>query len=237
MTLGQNLIKQRKARHLSQQGMAEKLHIERTTYNRWERDISCPSLDMIKQLAIEFGTTLDELCDFVSKPENKVEPVDEAKVRLQEMGINTVFNAVSIVISIDGLEYGIDKRDLPELVKSADTRYKKLIDSISKGMYQSALTMVLNSGIIDVSQQYGKSLVNEIEVKLFDWLNKYDEKLTPGVLAEITKEWLIKLPIRTRESVWEQLIYDLVISNTIDPDQYELEKEKWKCPSYKAHGK
>ena len=230
MTLGQNLIKQRKARHLSQQSMAEKMNVERTTYNRWERDISYPSLDTIKQLAIEFGTTLDELCDFVPKLENKVEPADKAKVRLQEMGINTASNGNSIVITVDGLEYGIDKRDLPLLVKSADTRYNKLIASISKGMYQSALTMVLNSGMIDVSQQYGKNLVSEIEVKLFDWLNKYDEKLSSGVLAEITKERLIKLPIRTRESVWEQLIYDLVISNTIDPDQYELEKEKWKCP-------
>lgn len=50
MNLGQRLIELRKAKHLSQEEVAEKLNVTRQTISKWETNQSSPEFDKILPL-------------------------------------------------------------------------------------------------------------------------------------------------------------------------------------------
>ena len=49
--LGENIRALRKARGLSQQELAERLHVVRQTVSKWEQGLSVPDADMLVRLA------------------------------------------------------------------------------------------------------------------------------------------------------------------------------------------
>lgn len=65
MTIGEKLQKLRRARGLSQEGLAEMLSVTRQTISKWELSQSTPDLDYIAKLSDVFGVTTD----YLIKPE------------------------------------------------------------------------------------------------------------------------------------------------------------------------
>lgn len=61
MNLGQRLIELRKAKHLSQEEVAEKLNVTRQTISKWETNQSSPEFDKILPLCELFEISTDEL--------------------------------------------------------------------------------------------------------------------------------------------------------------------------------
>ena len=61
MTLGEMIRSKREERDMTQQELAELLHVTRQTVSRWESGSRCPDLIMSKRLADTFGIPLDEL--------------------------------------------------------------------------------------------------------------------------------------------------------------------------------
>lgn len=61
MTIGERLLKYRKANNLSQEEVAEKLEVTRQTISKWETDQSTPDFDKIGPLCELFNITADEL--------------------------------------------------------------------------------------------------------------------------------------------------------------------------------
>lgn len=61
MELGEKLQELRKGRGLTQEALAEELHVSRTAVSKWESGRGWPSIDSLKQIASFFGVTIDEL--------------------------------------------------------------------------------------------------------------------------------------------------------------------------------
>lgn len=58
---GNNLRKQRTRLGLTQQQVAEKLNIDRSTYSYYELGRTSPSVEMLYELILLFGVSADEL--------------------------------------------------------------------------------------------------------------------------------------------------------------------------------
>ncbi|MDD3141702.1 MAG: helix-turn-helix transcriptional regulator [Lachnospiraceae bacterium] len=64
MNLGQNLLRARKNRSLSQEEVAEKLGVSRQTISKWELDETLPDIRQSKKMATLYHLSLDELINF-----------------------------------------------------------------------------------------------------------------------------------------------------------------------------
>lgn len=61
MEFGEKLQKLRKGRGLTQEELAEALHISRTAVSKWESGRGYPNIDSLKEVARYFGVTVDDL--------------------------------------------------------------------------------------------------------------------------------------------------------------------------------
>ncbi len=68
----------RKEKKVTQEELAEYLHISSQAVSKWETGASCPDIDLLPKLAIFFGTSLDMLLDF---DQSQVDAAVEALVR------------------------------------------------------------------------------------------------------------------------------------------------------------
>ena len=61
MSLGDMIRSKREEREMTQQELADLLHVTRQTVSRWESGSRCPDLILSKKIADIFGIPLDEL--------------------------------------------------------------------------------------------------------------------------------------------------------------------------------
>ena len=61
MSLGETIRSKREERDMTQQELADLLHVTRQTVSRWESGSRCPDLILSKKIADTFGISLDEL--------------------------------------------------------------------------------------------------------------------------------------------------------------------------------
>lgn len=61
MSLGDTIRSKREERDMTQQELADLLHVTRQTVSRWESGSRCPDLILSKKIADTFGISLDEL--------------------------------------------------------------------------------------------------------------------------------------------------------------------------------
>lgn len=64
MDIGSKIKNLRKEKRVTQEELAEYLHISSQAVSKWETGASSPDIDMLPKLAIFFGTSLDHLLDF-----------------------------------------------------------------------------------------------------------------------------------------------------------------------------
>lgn len=64
MNIGAKIRLLRKEKRVTQEELAEYLHISSQAISKWETGASCPDIDFLPKLAIFFGTSLDNLLDF-----------------------------------------------------------------------------------------------------------------------------------------------------------------------------
>ena len=75
--LGENIIARRKQLGLSQQTLADQLHVVRQTISKWEKNLSVPDADALVRLADALETTVQAL---LGMPEEKPAAPDVATV-------------------------------------------------------------------------------------------------------------------------------------------------------------
>ncbi len=64
MNIGVKIRELRKEKQITQEQLAEYLHISSQAVSKWETGASSPDIDMLPKLAVYFGTSLDHLLDF-----------------------------------------------------------------------------------------------------------------------------------------------------------------------------
>ena len=80
--IGPLIRKLRSERGLTQNEVAEKLHISNKAVSKWERGESVPDLYVLKQLADFYGITIDTL---ISEPTNKVSIIDKLRGKIRQI--------------------------------------------------------------------------------------------------------------------------------------------------------
>ena len=64
MNIGAKIRMLRREKRVTQEELAEYLHISSQAISKWETGSSCPDVDFLPKLAVYFGTSLDNLLDF-----------------------------------------------------------------------------------------------------------------------------------------------------------------------------
>lgn len=85
MVLSEKIKELRKARGLSQEEMAERLHVSRQTISKWEKGLSAPNADYLILLADLFEISVSEL---LGTSENKQDTDKDVSKQLEQL--NTV---------------------------------------------------------------------------------------------------------------------------------------------------
>ena len=78
MNIGAKIKYLRKEKKVTQEELADYLHISSQAISKWETGVSSPDIDLLPKLAIFFGTSLDNLLDF---DQSQVDAAVEALVR------------------------------------------------------------------------------------------------------------------------------------------------------------
>ena len=79
----ENLKKLRKQHKLSQQKLADILHISQQSIYKYENDITFPDIEILIQMADYFSTSIDYLVGYTDIP-HKIEPVTSSMLNNDE---------------------------------------------------------------------------------------------------------------------------------------------------------
>ncbi len=93
-TLGMMIASLRKENGMTQLELAEKMGVTDKAVSKWERDLSCPDINSIPQLAELLGVSVDELMQ--SKNESK----DDERSNEVNKILNTIFKGVGLAMGI-----------------------------------------------------------------------------------------------------------------------------------------
>lgn len=173
---GQNLVKLRKERHLSQNDLAIELNVTISAISKWENNKNMPDIDMLKTLSKFFEIPLDELLH--NPNEDFPKEIQEDK-ESEPVLPDTASTAASL-----------GKRKWKPIIISAAVLMILLLTAVAMGIYTSVSqqpTMpfqVMNSRTVE-DEVWGTT--TEIGVYCENKINNYIMDLVSGY---IETEWL-----------------------------------------------
>ncbi|MBR2123261.1 MAG: helix-turn-helix domain-containing protein [Lachnospiraceae bacterium] len=98
MEIGKEIHRLRNSRGITQEALAAALHVTAQTVSKWERGTTMPDVQMLPEIAVFFGVTIDQL--FAMDPEQQLERIenriyshglfDEAEERQLEQQLDTM---------------------------------------------------------------------------------------------------------------------------------------------------
>ena len=95
-TMGQVIARLRKERGMTQKDLAERMHVTDKAVSKWERDLSCPDVGTLPQLARELGVTAEMLLDTSKAP---AVPAAESLAGLILKALPLAMGAAVVVLS------------------------------------------------------------------------------------------------------------------------------------------
>jgi putative transcriptional regulator len=85
--LNENLKSLRKAKGLSQEVLAERLHVVRQTISKWEKGLSVPDADMLIRISEILDTSVSTLLGSTTE----ITPTEKDSISIQLEQLNTLF--------------------------------------------------------------------------------------------------------------------------------------------------
>ncbi|WP_139652433.1 helix-turn-helix domain-containing protein [Raoultibacter phocaeensis] len=94
-TLGAMIASLRKEHGMTQLELAEKMGVTDKAVSKWERDVSCPDINLLPKLAEAFGVSVDQLMRVKSKSQT-------GGIRKEEVDriIPLVFRAIALAMGV-----------------------------------------------------------------------------------------------------------------------------------------
>lgn len=105
MSLGENIIRLRGEKNLSQERLAAELEVSRQAVSKWETNTSVPELDKLLRMSELFGVTLDELVKGASTSaasQGKTMPVTETEIVHETVIVERQGMSVRMVVGSAG---------------------------------------------------------------------------------------------------------------------------------------
>jgi len=82
--LSDNIKRLRRAKGMTQEEMAERLHVVRQTISKWETGLSVPDADMLMRIAELFEVTISDLLGDIADPVEDRNAIAEQLARINE---------------------------------------------------------------------------------------------------------------------------------------------------------
>lgn len=98
MRLSEKIRKLRDEHHLTQEQLAAKLFVSRQTVSKWEQEVTTPSLETLKALAVILEVSLAELLDCESLTQRKVDKYSARNKTLYYLNIFVVINTLLMAL-------------------------------------------------------------------------------------------------------------------------------------------
>ena len=95
-TLGTMIAELRKQRGMTQLELAEKMGVTDKAVSKWERDLSCPDINSLPNLAEILGVSVDELMQIKKEADAPVSKVSE----IMELAPKAVAMAMGIAVTV-----------------------------------------------------------------------------------------------------------------------------------------
>lgn len=140
-TIGQNIAFYRKEKNITQEALAEICGVSPQAVSKWENDVSCPDIGLLKTIARAFGISVDELLDDGQGPVTRLTPnVDPSKkiVRIHVtdggdiVNVNLPFALVELFISNGNMMNNMSFGKNGDSLKNID--FKQISEMVSLGV-------------------------------------------------------------------------------------------------------
>ena len=100
-TLGVMIAELRKEKGMTQLELAEKMGVTDKAVSKWERDLSCPDINFLPNLAEILGVSVDELLQIKKDAENPSQSVQDI-VQLILKAVPMAMGVAVVVLSVIG---------------------------------------------------------------------------------------------------------------------------------------
>ena len=108
-TLGMMIVELRKKEGMTQLELAEKMGVTDKAVSKWERDLSCPDINSLPNLAALLGVSVDELIQFkndASVPQKGLKEIADSILRAVALAMGIAVVILSLLNNLD-VESGI----------------------------------------------------------------------------------------------------------------------------------
>lgn len=140
-TIGQNIAQYRKEKGITQEQLSEICGVSPQAVSKWENDISCPDITLLKPLSRVFGISVDKLLDDGSEPattlsDNETEKGKVLKIRIldnkNKVNLNLPVALIEMLLKSDSLSEAISFNG-KNVFSSID--FKKMLTLVSLGVF------------------------------------------------------------------------------------------------------
>ena len=103
-TIGQNIAAYRKKKGITQEKLAEVCNVTPQAVSKWENDLSCPDIAVLRQLAHTLGVTVDELLNEEDAPLVRLATSEDKKGKILRVRVLDKEDKVNVNIPITLIE-------------------------------------------------------------------------------------------------------------------------------------
>ena len=103
-TIGQNISNYRKAKGITQEKLAEICGVTSQAVSKWENDLSCPDISVLRILANTLGVTVDELLNQEEGPLVQLVPSEKEKGKILRIRVLDKEDKVNVNIPVALIE-------------------------------------------------------------------------------------------------------------------------------------
>lgn len=177
MDIGKEIRRLRNARGLTQEALASALNVTAQTVSKWECGGSMPDIQMLPEIAVYFGITIDSL--FAMSPEKQLERIENHiydSALIDEADMRQIRQQLADISEMPGYE-GQAKTVLTKLYNHQAEQYRSMAVDVGK----EAVRITEGSGdaISELANAWG-SYIPDWNVRnhhaLIEWLGDYCSK-------------------------------------------------------------
>lgn len=152
-TIGQNISHYRKQKGITQEQLAEICNVSPQAVSKWENDVSCPDITLLKPLARVFGISVDKLLDDGASPattlsENETEKGKVLKIRVVDqtdtVNVNLPIALIELLLKSGNISDAISVKGKTSVFSSID--FNKIFELASLGVFGKILEVDSEDG-------------------------------------------------------------------------------------------
>lgn len=140
-TIGGNISAYRKEKGITQEKLAEICNVSPQAVSKWENDISCPDVTLLKPIARTFGVSVDALLDDGEGPVTKLSEGEETRGKLLKIRVVDKTDKVNVNLPVALIELLLQNEQLKERAFSGEKSktfnsidFKQVLQLVSLGV-------------------------------------------------------------------------------------------------------